>query len=222
FDTLKQSMVGEQTLEPVQVAGFNQFFDDLEAASARSVGVGFDYHLSPQLHGGIERLIRDLEVPVGDPFSGETFYTDWQERLLQAYLYWTPAADWALSLRYQRECFQRDMANVGVENLLDLKTQRLTLATSYFYGSRFSSRVAATYTHQDGDFFDPSIPFQTEGGDRFWVIDAALGLRLNRRSRLTLEALNLTNQRFNYQEMDANSPLFQPERAVQAKFSVVF
>ena len=40
FKVLKRTLVTNQTLEPTQVAGFNQFFDDIDGASAWRYGVG--------------------------------------------------------------------------------------------------------------------------------------------------------------------------------------
>ena len=40
FKTLKRTLITDQTLEPTQVAGFNQFFDDPSATQSRGVRGG--------------------------------------------------------------------------------------------------------------------------------------------------------------------------------------
>ena len=49
-------------VEPTQVAGFNQFFDDDTSSLIWSYGVGLDQKFSNSLFGGIQYLHRDLAV----------------------------------------------------------------------------------------------------------------------------------------------------------------
>ena len=42
FRTLKRELISNQTIEPTQVAGFNQFFDDVNGTDAWRYGVGID------------------------------------------------------------------------------------------------------------------------------------------------------------------------------------
>ncbi|WP_052700152.1 TonB-dependent receptor domain-containing protein [Methylocucumis oryzae] len=42
FSTLKRALINNQTLEPTQVAGFNQFYDDFNATKSWRYGVGLD------------------------------------------------------------------------------------------------------------------------------------------------------------------------------------
>jgi hypothetical protein len=43
FKTLKRSLIANQTLEPTQSAGFNQFFDDPNGTESVRYGVGVDH-----------------------------------------------------------------------------------------------------------------------------------------------------------------------------------
>ncbi|WP_337289029.1 tetratricopeptide repeat protein, partial [Candidatus Methylomirabilis sp.] len=85
FRTLKRRLISDQTIEPTQVAGFNQFFDDGEGTDAWRYGVGIDQRFSPTLYGGTEVSKRDLEVPFldTDRISGLTRKqeVDWNEYL---------------------------------------------------------------------------------------------------------------------------------------------
>ena len=63
FRTLKRTLLTDQTLEPTQVAGFNQFFDDPDGTEAWRYGVGWDQKFSGNIFGGVEYAIRDLTVP---------------------------------------------------------------------------------------------------------------------------------------------------------------
>src|SRR5688500_926673 len=85
--TLKRSLRTDQTIEPTQVAGFNQFFDDFNGTKTSRYGVGLDQKFSSHLYGGLEISRRELEVPI---VGTETSFIDWYETLYRIYLNWTP------------------------------------------------------------------------------------------------------------------------------------
>jgi len=69
FRTLKRYLIGDQTVEPTQVAGFNQFFDDGNGTEAWRYGVAVDQKLRENLLV-VERLDR------GDEYTGNGSFTD--------------------------------------------------------------------------------------------------------------------------------------------------
>jgi hypothetical protein len=80
FRTLTRSLLNEQTIEPTQVAGFNQFFDDTSATESRRIRIALDQKFLSTLYGGIEASKRDLKVS----FT-RSFIDDWEEQLYRAY-----------------------------------------------------------------------------------------------------------------------------------------
>lgn len=61
------------------------------------------------------------------------------------------------------------------------------------------------------------------GDDRFWVVDAAIGYRLPKRwGLITLEARNLFDARFKFQDRDPANPLIYPERLIFARITLAF
>jgi len=61
------------------------------------------------------------------------------------------------------------------------------------------------------------------GEDRFWVIDAALRYRLPRRlGTVTIEAKNLFDEEFKFQDTDPGNPAILPEQIVSARLTVTF
>ena len=54
FRVLKRTLLENQTLEPTQVAGFNQFFDDPPATESIRYGVAIDNKLSENANIGAE------------------------------------------------------------------------------------------------------------------------------------------------------------------------
>ncbi len=94
FKTVSRSLVNSQTIEPTNVAGFNQFFDDVTASLIWNYGIGIDQKFTNKLYGGAQFLQRDLDVPFIqlDETTGTTSSAEdeWHEQIASAYLYWAP------------------------------------------------------------------------------------------------------------------------------------
>jgi tetratricopeptide (TPR) repeat protein len=222
FRTLKRTLISSQTIEPTQVAGFNQFFDDDEATDAWRYGVGVDQRFSGVFFGGAEFSKRDLDVPYTDFFSGNVEEVDWDEYLGRAYLFWTPH-DWlTLSAEYQYERLKRDKDNVGPELFTKLETHRLPLGIKFFHPTGIDAGLKATYIDQRGTFGDPLDTLE-RGDDQFWTVDAMIGYRLPKRwGLLSLEARNLLDEEFKFQDTDPANPRITPERFILGKITLSF
>lgn len=223
FRTLTRAFIAsQQTLEPTQVAGFNQFYNDSEATEAWRYGIAADKTFSPSLYTGIEVSRRDLSVPLqvaGPGVSPGISSADWRERVGRAYVYWTPAAWLALNSEFIFERFERDAGFPDRRGrFLDLKTQRLRLGISFFDSAGFSGTLNATYVDQDSKAFGG-----LSLGDEFWVVDGFIGYRLPKRyGQFSVGFKNLFDENFNYEETDPANPLFYPERLFLAKFTLAF
>ena len=102
FRGLRRSLIAEQTIEPTQVAGFNQFFDDVPGTKAERIGIGWDQELSATSYVGIELSKRKLDVPQAfDPEVLEFF--EWNERDYRGYVYFAPYPWLSTSLEYTYE-----------------------------------------------------------------------------------------------------------------------
>ena len=80
---------------------------------------------------------------------------------------------------------------------------------------------------QEGEFQTAASPFAppglAPGQSRFWVMDAFVGYRLpNRRGLLSLNADNLLDERFQFQDVDPTNPSLFPERLISFRFTVAF
>jgi tetratricopeptide (TPR) repeat protein/outer membrane receptor protein involved in Fe transport len=232
FRTLKRMLVTDQTLEPTQVAGFNQFFDDANGTKSWVNGFAVDQKFSQNVFGGVEYYRRDLTVPfetsevsteASTPPVTVTVIrtTDWKEHLGRAYLYWTLHPWVAISTEYLYERFNRERAFVaGIEHV---ETHRFPLGVNFHHPCGFSAGLKAVYTDQHGSFQPQGSPQNTfvPGSDRFWIVDATTSYRLPKRlGIITLEAKNLFNKSFSFQDTDPVSPVIQPKRSVYLKFTV--
>lgn len=224
FKVLKRSLLSDQTIEPTQVAGFNQFFDDLNGTESWRYGLGIDQRLASSLYGGVELSRRDLNTPfISAQEGGRLREADWREELGRAYLYWTPRAWLAISAEYQYERFRRRDEFFGVEGTARATTHRVPLGVSLFHPSGFRARLKTTYVDQAGEFESTSTGTIQHGSDRFWVVDASIGYRLpHRMGLLSLDARNLFDNHFHFQDTDPRSPTVSPRRLILFRFTLAF
>lgn len=220
FKTLKPALVVEQTLQPTQIAGFTQLFDDGEAAESEVFGLGIDVGLSEEVFIGLEGMHRRVEVPSFWPLTGAVNSLLRDEELFQGYAYWTPTDRWALSAQFEYEDISRDGIGPGPGTV---RTRSLPLRARYFHPKGFFGGF--TGTHVDQTVRDTPFGFDQEE-DSFWVLDLELGYRLpKRRGILSLEIRNLLDQEFMYQDHNylVTEPIpsrFFPDRTIVGKISL--
>jgi len=224
FRTFKRTLITDQTLEPTQVAGFNQFFDDGNATDAWVYGAGVDQKLSQNTYAGAEFLYRDLSVPVFavTSTSGELVSkdVDWDEYQGRAYLYYTPHKWLALRAEYGYEKFKFD--EIFNPYAQEIKTHRVPLGVNFFHPSGIFAGLTATYYDQKGDFWKFNTATFIEADDKFWLVDIALGYRLPKRyGVITAGVTNLfDNDDFNYWEVDLKNSRIQPDRQAFIKVTL--
>ena len=228
FRTFKRTLITDQTLEPTQVAGFNQFYDDINATKAWVYGVGVDQKFSRNVYAGAEFTYRDMEVPyfpdISVPPAAPSFVlreADWEEYLGRAYVYWTPHDWFALSAEYQYEKLDRDR-NFPF-TIKDVDTHRVPLGVNFFHPSGLSAGLKATYYYQDGTFQTQEAADDEfeDGDDKFWVVDAAVSYRIPKRHGfITFGVTNLFDEDFEYADLDVDNPSVQPDQSVFFKVTL--
>ncbi|MBC7944798.1 MAG: TonB-dependent receptor [Burkholderiales bacterium] len=225
FQTVKPSLVVDQTLEPTQIAGFNQFFDDVNGTEARRYGLGVDWRLTNKVDVGAEVSRRNLEVPDFEASSLSTTLEKRREKLYRAYLYWTPFSSWAFSGEYLFEKFERD-AQRFEDRPIEIETSSVPFAVRYFASRGLFGESVLTYIHQRVERFADSA--LRDGSDSFVLLDAAVGYRLpGRRGIISLEARNLLDKKFlfqdlNFQTSEVSNPRFIPDRTIAVRFTFNF
>ncbi|HWC01385.1 MAG TPA: tetratricopeptide repeat protein [Methylomirabilota bacterium] len=227
FRTLEKPLFSGRSIEPTQVAGFNQLFDDAGlGADSWRYGVAWDQRLPRSVYVGVEASRRDSTVPF-DTFDLDTGIAgkaeaDWREYLVRTYAYWAVTRQIALSVEYLYERLDREPENSGVARVVESDTHRVPLSLAFFHPLGFQARVTGTYVNQSGQFGDAFSGVES-GSDQFWVLDASIGYRLPKRFGLiTLEGRNLLDHRFHYNGPDFGSPPFYPERLILLRVTLAF
>jgi tetratricopeptide (TPR) repeat protein len=224
FRVLKRTLITDQTLEPTQVAGFNQFYDDFNSTEAWRYGVALDQKFGDSVFAGIELTRRDLSIPIQTITpAGTTEVTrgDSREYLNRVYVFWTPHPFWALSAEYQYEKFRND--DIVAAFFKDVTTHRIPLGVRFFHPTGVSVALRGTFYDQDGDFIRRGGTDFEANHSQFFLLDAAVSYRLPQRyGFITVGATNLTDEHFRYQETDFRNPTIQPTRLVFTRVTLSF
>jgi tetratricopeptide (TPR) repeat protein len=218
FRTLNRAVVSSQTIEPTQLAGFNQFFADSEGDQARRYGIGLDQKFSARVFGGVEYARRNLELPVvfASQFSRSVRLLEGLEDFARAYLYWAPTDHVSISSEYFFERFERDAASTVEAMFSQMQTHRFPVGARFFWESGLSARLKVTAINQTGLFFtkearETGIPM--EGKTMFGTVEGAIEYRIPRRyGRLVAEVKNVFDRQFNFQDVDPGNPTIRPGR----------
>jgi tetratricopeptide (TPR) repeat protein len=211
FRVLKRTLITDQTLEPTQVAGFNQFFDELNATDSWRYGGAVDQKFTDSLYGGAEYTYRNLSVPFNPSLTSLETYK-WEEKIFRAYLFFTPNDYLALRAESLWERYERDQDFADGARIVE--TIHFPLGFSFFHPSGLSASLTSTYIDQQGSYERQGSPGTFENdNDQFWLIDAAIKYRFPKRyGFFTIGAKNLMDENFEYFETDRDNPRIQPDR----------
>ncbi|QSB03264.1 TonB-dependent receptor [Methylomonas sp. EFPC1] len=230
FRTIKRPLTNNQTIEPTQVAGFNQFYDENNGAAAWQYAAGIDYKPTHNLFMGGEIIWRDSQQTINSISSQFSR----NEATHMAYLYWSPS-DWlTLKSEYRFEKFKREFTNsLDPSNPRSVASHQVPLSINLFHNSGLFAKLSGTFVDQHATSsrllagLPANAPRFTGDSESFWVFDALLGYRLpNRLGTLALEGRNLFDNNFVYQSVfDASGPQlspFIPERQLFVKLSLFY
>jgi tetratricopeptide (TPR) repeat protein len=228
FKMLKPTLISRQTIEPTQVAGFNQLYDDPSGTKYWRYGLGLDSRISKDLSVGAEATWRDLDEPV--QFSGRFITEDRDEQLHKLYLYWTPMEQLAVSAEIVYDQYEsEDGISTSGGRPEEVQTYSVPVSVSYFRPSGFFATIGGTYVDQEVKRADGAF-ISSDGQDNFFLVDASVGYRLpKRRGVVSLGVSNLFDKEFDYQDdsyrefsQSASTGPYFPERIVQGRVTLNF
>jgi outer membrane receptor protein involved in Fe transport len=226
FRTFDRGIEEDATIEPTQIAGFNQFYDGFVATDARRYGVGLDHKFSSNLMVGLEASLRDVITPIVLDVSldAQSETSKQEEMLYRAYGYWAINDSFAASLEYQFDIYTRDAVTIYQNHIAPL-------SLSYFHPSGLSSTVTVTYVNQEA--YEGKAPFLKGHDDnQFALLDFSLKYRLPYRyGTVGFVVKNLLDQKFDFLGQNAfgirtgrleETPLFIPERTMFFQLTLAF
>jgi tetratricopeptide (TPR) repeat protein len=227
FRVLTRTLLNDQTVEPTQVAGFNQFYRDVAGADTWTYGTAVDQRLTDDVYGGLEISRRDLDIPFRKtplpPQPPQVKETSWKEQLGRGYVYWAPHPWIVGNIEYLYERWERDEELGGKDMIQNLTTHRVGLGGSFFHPTGLFARIRATYADQEGDFWNLGLTSSRKESDNFWVVDGAVGYRLPKRfGQITVQVKNIFDEEFQFQDTDPANPTIYPERLALVSITLSF
>ena len=232
FSAVRRPFVASQTIEPTQVAGFNQYFSgfedlygDVEGTISSRAALGFDHSFSDELKAGFELARRQLDVP--DLNLDKDF--SWRESTGHGYVYKTyPAlgqSGWSavLTAEAELETIDRPQALPGSEGIVDLETIMVPLGVRLFHGGGVTLRMQGSFVEQSGTFAAGAAAPRFEADDNAWIVDAAIDYELpRRRGILSLGVLNIGDEFIDLVESDVFNPRVATRRVAFLRVRFTF
>ncbi|WP_374090495.1 tetratricopeptide repeat protein [Methylomicrobium lacus] len=221
--TLKRSLITDQTIEPTQVAGFNQLFDDYTGTDTWLYGAAIDHKFNANLYGGLEFRSRDLALPAS---NGKA---KWNEHNYLAYMNWNLTERLAANISFNLERFHGDELTTGFAQL-ESTTYDSKAGLRYFDPSGFFCNTEAEYVNQRADW--PGV-YDIKHNE-FVLFNAGIGMRLPKRlGIINLDIKNIFDRQFEFQSLAGRSPQtsaqdggqpppFIPGRTVFARLTLAF
>lgn len=232
FKTVKSAITDNQILQSTQVAGFNQFFDDINGTTAWQYGFGIDTHILKNSYAGIEIFKRDLKIPtfVGrqDFITGKSvdFFIKPTEEIYRLYFNWTPHDNWVLNAEFRFENYRSDGSFPVFPKFVE--TAYIPLEIKFFHPAGFFATVKGTYVNQKTQAAALDLEKVGSFNSDFYLVDAAIGYRFPKQYGLiSLEAKNIFDNNFiyrdrQYQLNEQHSPDFFPERTLFSRITLNF
>jgi hypothetical protein len=201
FQFVKPVLANNQTLEPTQVAGFNQVFDDTNGARSKRWGVGLDWSPLDNLFVGGEATWRYIDLYSIFVGAGQKF--DLNEQTHRVYMNWLPIPELALSAEFVYDRFQTSDSNLTLRTDFPEKveTYSVPLGVRYFHPSGAFAGVGVTYVNQDVKRSDNQQFGLGGGNDNFFYVDTSIEYRLPKRfGIISFGVTNLLDTAFHYQD----------------------
>jgi tetratricopeptide (TPR) repeat protein len=222
FKTVKREVITSQTIEPTQIAGFNQFFDDINGTSTWRYGLAVDQKADSHRFWGVEASWRKRSLP---PRRASMDRSDvkFDETFGRAYLLWLPGTRTAVSAEYLLERLEGDAGSLDPNGVNQSSTHRMPVQVRLFAPRGLTARIAATYINQKGRFVNVPLGAIEAGRDGFWIVDASLAYRLpQRRGLLSMEIRNAFDRTFRFQDSEPDNSSVARTRVVLARLVVEF
>ena len=223
---VKPALASNRLLEPTQVAGFNQFFDDGNGTRSTRYGVALDWRAMPSLFVGGELSRRDIDHRVVDLTAVTADFQDREEHTHRAYLYWTPSARWALSAEAIYDKFENSVSDPDVPD--QVITRSFPFRARYFHPGGLFLEGSATYVSQD--VRRPVGSTLAQGDSSFGVLGLSAGYRLPKRLGIVSFSVdNLLDKKMDFQDdsyrnfdREPTGTPYTPERTFMGRVSLNF
>jgi len=215
FRSLKRRINSDQGLEPTQIAGFNQLFDDSNGAVSEGGGLALDLTFSARAFAGIQLTRRNVKAPFD--LGGGVIFEDEREDVASAYAYWLLDERLSVTLEARYQDFEHGAA------FDDMVLKEIPISVKYASPTGIWAGLTLTGVTESGSFVGPGGVL-APGSDSFWVTDALVAYRVpQRRGTVSIEGMNIFGEKFRYQEPSQGAVArYVPEAQYLLRFTLSF
>lgn len=215
FESLRRPYSVEQTIEPTQIGGFNQLYDETDGTESDNYAMGVNIRVAAGHRFGAEAVLREFRLPYDTTVEVE-------DRLARVYWNWA-FAPWAISLDYRHENSEYTIAGIeGVVAPPERATRSVPFQVKWVHHSGFAAAATTTYFHQRVEG-NETVEQETT---HFTLVNMVASYRFpQRQAEVELRCSNLFDEEFRYENaslVDSTPRIspFIPERiyAVGLKF----
>ncbi len=229
FRTFKRDLAANQTIEKSQVAGFNQFYADLNGADSKNYAMALDYRPNNQTHTGMEFLYRDIDFPGLDINTLE--FTTFEMSQQFGSIYFSRWLTDQTSLRVAYEYDDNDLDYVTEQNSFNqiarAKTQVVPITLSHFLNQYITASYTASYVNQKNTLalIDPLSfeVFESRYREEAWIFDLSLQAKLPKRYGVfEVGAKNLFDREVEIVDQTETLLRFYPKQFLYARLQLNF
>jgi hypothetical protein len=220
FRTFQRGLVGDATLEPTQVAGFNQFFDDVTASDAKNFALAYDGVVGGSRFGAGLSTRKSDYARIGssqriEPSenTGSIYFSD---AMTQSIVFGAKAI-------YVDRDF--DIPSDELDSFREIETLGVPFFVEWFLSRDWSLHTQVAYYHQrvswfaEGPDFLGVVPHRKE--DNLWVADVKMRYDLPMRyGFLDVGVNNVDNRSVNIVSVNPQFLQFYPGRFTFVSFSI--
>jgi len=219
-----------QSLEPTQVGGFNQFFEEPGGTSSQTFGAGVDQRFGGRLFAGLNYIKRSMDIPepyceFPDDFSGCNFQQvdrvivrDGDDTIASAYVEGAMGKRLTGRIEYASQDSEFDVTQVSQTGIFEdrVRTQRLVPELRLMLPIGLFAVARGNYYNQKVDQFDQlSSPLRSEVEAEFWTADFSVGMRFpDRWGSIVLDVTNLTDREYDFYLPSLQDTVIPARRAV--------
>ncbi|NPU93174.1 MAG: tetratricopeptide repeat protein [Gammaproteobacteria bacterium] len=223
FKAVSKVAAANQSVEPVTVVGFNQFYGDRDGLQSRNGGIGLDYSAGSSWRVGasfVRRLIDDVRISDGSINTSGSI----TENLGDLYLTYIFSTDFYVRTAYKLAELQDPSSETAIDGVVEAKNESVPLEFSWFASNHLSLAVRGTYYRHDFTVAGPGDDLSVR--DSAYVTDFLAEYRLPRRLGVIGTGVNNIGDNdtgiVQYKEGGVSYLGFYPSRFYFLRFSLNF
>ncbi|MBX2885243.1 MAG: FecR domain-containing protein [Granulosicoccus sp.] len=194
FAAPRRPLVVGQSIEPTEIAGFNQFYDDNNGSEAEKYGLGLDLSTGRKFYYGLELTRRVTDFSAGSEFELR------EEEQISGYFNWIISDSWSFTIDLSYENYRNDLpATNNINTPTQLESTNVPVSFRYFSRSGYFAQVQATYIRQNLERGNNAS--MSDGEDDVALVDALVGYRFaQKKGAISFSVRNAGGEYFLYQD----------------------